>query len=119
LPECAITRNICLRSFPLIEISAATANEIDRDKPRFPIGYCGHLFDPETSGFGFDIRQLSVCKFLLEDFCRCCVAVMSQQQPQYGGNFDENADGRKQEIGQILQQIMTITDQSLDEAQAR
>ena len=28
-------------------------------------------------------------------------------------------DGRKQEIGDILQQIMTITDQSLDEAQAR
>ena len=31
----------------------------------------------------------------------------------------ENADGRKQDIGEILQQIMTITDQSLDEAQAR
>lgn len=29
------------------------------------------------------------------------------------------ADQRKQEIGDILQQIMTITDQSLDEAQAR
>ena len=28
-------------------------------------------------------------------------------------------DGRKQEIGDILQQIMNITDQSLDEAQAR
>lgn len=28
-------------------------------------------------------------------------------------------DQRKQEIGDILQQIMTITDQSLDEAQAR
>uniref|UniRef100_A0A8B9WB83 PBX homeobox 1 n=1 Tax=Bos mutus grunniens TaxID=30521 RepID=A0A8B9WB83_BOSMU len=27
--------------------------------------------------------------------------------------------GRKQDIGDILQQIMTITDQSLDEAQAR
>ncbi|XP_078263567.1 pre-B-cell leukemia transcription factor 1-like isoform X2 [Rhinoraja longicauda] len=29
------------------------------------------------------------------------------------------AEGRKQDIGDILQQIMTITDQSLDEAQAR
>ncbi|KAA0719042.1 Pre-B-cell leukemia transcription factor 1 [Triplophysa tibetana] len=29
-----------------------------------------------------------------------------------------DADGRKQDIGDILQQIMTITDQSLDEAQA-
>jgi len=28
-------------------------------------------------------------------------------------------DGRKQDIGEILQQIMNITDQSLDEAQAR
>ena len=28
-------------------------------------------------------------------------------------------DQRKQDIGDILQQIMTITDQSLDEAQAR
>lgn len=28
-------------------------------------------------------------------------------------------DGRKQDIGDILQQIMNITDQSLDEAQAR
>uniref|UniRef100_A0A671PJD7 Pre-B-cell leukemia transcription factor 1-like n=1 Tax=Sinocyclocheilus anshuiensis TaxID=1608454 RepID=A0A671PJD7_9TELE len=30
-----------------------------------------------------------------------------------------DGDGRKQDIGDILQQIMTITDQSLDEAQAR
>lgn len=30
-----------------------------------------------------------------------------------------DCDGRKQDIGDILQQIMTITDQSLDEAQAR
>lgn len=37
------------------------------------------------------------------------------QQP--GG--DEPSEQRKQEIGDILQQIMTITDQSLDEAQAR
>ena len=44
---------------------------------------------------------------------------MAQAQNQYPGGFDESQDGRKQEIGQILQQIMTITDQSLDEAQAR
>ncbi|XP_072295141.1 pre-B-cell leukemia transcription factor 1-like isoform X3 [Eucyclogobius newberryi] len=31
----------------------------------------------------------------------------------------DGGDGRKQDIGDILQQIMTITDQSLDEAQAR
>ncbi|XP_071157419.1 pre-B-cell leukemia transcription factor 1-like isoform X15 [Mytilus edulis] len=36
--------------------------------------------------------------------------------PQQG---DDPSDQRKQEIGDILQQIMTITDQSLDEAQAR
>lgn len=34
------------------------------------------------------------------------------------GNGTEN-DPRKQDIGEILQQIMNITDQSLDEAQAR
>ena len=39
---------------------------------------------------------------------------------QYGmGQGDDTSDQRKQEIGDILQQIMTITDQSLDEAQAR
>ncbi|CAH2314510.1 pre-B-cell leukemia transcription factor 2 isoform X2 [Pelobates cultripes] len=31
----------------------------------------------------------------------------------------DNGDTRKQDIGDILQQIMTITDQSLDEAQAK
>ncbi len=31
----------------------------------------------------------------------------------------EQDGSRKQEIGDILQQIMNITDQSLDEAQAR
>ncbi|WAR30483.1 EXD-like protein [Mya arenaria] len=36
-----------------------------------------------------------------------------------GQGHDEPNDQRKQEIGDILQQIMTITDQSLDEAQAR
>lgn len=35
-----------------------------------------------------------------------------------GGGGDENAV-RKQDISEILQQIMNITDQSLDEAQAR
>lgn len=35
-----------------------------------------------------------------------------------GDGVPEN-DPRKQDIGEILQQIMNITDQSLDEAQAR
>uniref|UniRef100_G3NIP8 Pre-B-cell leukemia homeobox 1b n=1 Tax=Gasterosteus aculeatus TaxID=69293 RepID=G3NIP8_GASAC len=35
------------------------------------------------------------------------------------GTGGPDGDGRKQDIGDILQQIMTITDQSLDEAQAR
>ncbi|XP_067369731.1 pre-B-cell leukemia transcription factor 1-like isoform X2 [Channa argus] len=35
------------------------------------------------------------------------------------GSGGTDGDGRKQDIGDILQQIMTITDQSLDEAQAR
>lgn len=34
------------------------------------------------------------------------------------GNGNDN-HGRKQDIGEILQQIMNITEQSLDEAQAR
>lgn len=32
---------------------------------------------------------------------------------------DQSVEARKQDIGEILQQIMNITDQSLDEAQAR
>jgi len=32
---------------------------------------------------------------------------------------DQAVEARKQDIGEILQQIMNITDQSLDEAQAR
>lgn len=32
---------------------------------------------------------------------------------------DQSGEARKQDIGEILQQIMNITDQSLDEAQAR
>ncbi|XP_030629860.1 pre-B-cell leukemia homeobox 1a isoform X1 [Chanos chanos] len=35
------------------------------------------------------------------------------------GTGGTDGEGRKQDIGDILQQIMTITDQSLDEAQAR
>lgn len=41
----------------------------------------------------------------------------------YGGMNGDGANGdmdqRKQDIGDILQQIIAITDQSLDEAQAR
>ena len=51
------------------------------------------------------------------------VSGMLQQQSiehQGIGNGQEDLpDYRKQEIGDILQQIMNITDQSLDEAQAR
>ncbi|XP_017289197.1 pre-B-cell leukemia transcription factor 1 isoform X3 [Kryptolebias marmoratus] len=42
---------------------------------------------------------------------------LPQHMQDGGGGAD--GDGRKQDIGDILQQIMTITDQSLDEAQAR
>ncbi|CAH2311780.1 pre-B-cell leukemia transcription factor 1 isoform X1 [Pelobates cultripes] len=41
------------------------------------------------------------------------------QHMQDGPGATEGEGGRKQDIGDILQQIMTITDQSLDEAQAR
>ncbi|XP_035270800.1 pre-B-cell leukemia transcription factor 1b isoform X1 [Anguilla anguilla] len=40
-------------------------------------------------------------------------------QHMQDGTGGADGDGRKQDIGDILQQIMTITDQSLDEAQAR
>lgn len=44
-------------------------------------------------------------------------------QPEQSSASSPTNDGisetRKQEIGEILQQIMNITDQSLDEAQAR
>lgn len=36
-----------------------------------------------------------------------------------GAPASEGGEARKQDIGEILQQIMNITDQSLDEAQAR
>ncbi|XP_066548363.1 pre-B-cell leukemia transcription factor 1b isoform X3 [Amia ocellicauda] len=41
------------------------------------------------------------------------------QHMQDGTGGTDGEGGRKQDIGDILQQIMTITDQSLDEAQAR
>lgn len=45
---------------------------------------------------------------------------MSMPQQAYDGTMSQDhGDQRKQEIGDVLQQIMTITDQSLDEAQAR
>ncbi|CAH1271401.1 PBX1 [Branchiostoma lanceolatum] len=40
-------------------------------------------------------------------------------RPPPDGQQQPEGEGRKQDIGDILQQIMTITDQSLDEAQAR
>lgn len=49
----------------------------------------------------------------------------SGQQPQQNQTLveplavAESMDGRKQDIGDVLQQIMNITDQSLDEAQSR
>ncbi|KAL8177406.1 UNVERIFIED_CONTAM: Pre-B-cell leukemia transcription factor 1 [Gekko kuhli] len=43
---------------------------------------------------------------------------LSQHMPD-GAGGEGGEGGRKQDIGDILQQIMTITDQSLDEAQAR
>lgn len=39
--------------------------------------------------------------------------------PPPHGHEGTDGDGRKQDIGDILHQIMTITDQSLDEAQAK
>jgi hypothetical protein len=51
--------------------------------------------------------------------------VQNMAQPPYhmpptsDPNMGQDQEQRKQEIGDILQQIMTITDQSLDEAQAR
>ncbi|MGH0190952.1 UNVERIFIED_CONTAM: hypothetical protein FKN15_054399 [Acipenser sinensis] len=46
----------------------------------------------------------------------------SQQHPHPGGlhhDAPENGVETRKDIGDILQQIMTITDQSLDEAQAK
>ena len=47
------------------------------------------------------------------------VTMMPGQQAAMEQRSPEDGDGRKQDIGDILQQIMNITDQSLDEAQAR
>ncbi|XP_019640731.1 PREDICTED: pre-B-cell leukemia transcription factor 1-like isoform X5 [Branchiostoma belcheri] len=44
---------------------------------------------------------------------------MGDNRPPPDGQQQPEGEGRKQDIGDILQQIMTITDQSLDEAQAR
>jgi len=44
---------------------------------------------------------------------------MSSVDPNHGAPTPPDQDTRKQDIGEILQQIMNITDQSLDEAQAR
>ena len=45
---------------------------------------------------------------------------MNQGYNMGQSGHEESTDQRsKQEMGEILQQIMTITDQSLDEAQAR
>jgi len=39
--------------------------------------------------------------------------------PMHADGTNGDMDTRKQDIGDILQQIVAITDQSLDEAQAR
>lgn len=44
---------------------------------------------------------------------------MQAVDPNHGTPATPDVDSRKQDIGEILQQIMNITDQSLDEAQAR
>lgn len=47
------------------------------------------------------------------------VSMMHGQPTGHEIKQGEDIDGRKQNIGDILQQIMSITDQSLDEAQAK
>ncbi|XP_072420130.1 pre-B-cell leukemia transcription factor 4 isoform X2 [Chiloscyllium punctatum] len=47
------------------------------------------------------------------------VALAVHSLPPHSQADGGDPEGRKQDIGDILQQIMTITDQSLDEAQAR
>lgn len=44
---------------------------------------------------------------------------MQPVDPNHGAPATPDQETRKQDIGEILQQIMNITDQSLDEAQAR
>ena len=64
--------------------------EDSRYQPQHPVSMSGHM--PQQPGY------------------------MPQPEP---GAVVPNDPDRKQEIGDILQQIMNITDQSLDEAQAR
>lgn len=44
---------------------------------------------------------------------------MNAGDPNHGAPGTPDGENRKQDIAEILQQIMNITDQSLDEAQAR
>lgn len=44
---------------------------------------------------------------------------MNAGDPNHGAPATPDGETRKQDIAEILQQIMNITDQSLDEAQAR
>lgn len=44
---------------------------------------------------------------------------MQPVDPNHGTTTTPDQETRKQDIGEILQQIINITDQSLDEAQAR
>ena len=44
---------------------------------------------------------------------------MQPVDPSHGLTTSSDQENRKQDIGEILQQIVNITDQSLDEAQAR
>lgn len=44
---------------------------------------------------------------------------MQPVDPNHGTATSPDQETRKQDIGEILQQIINITDQSLDEAQAR
>ncbi|XP_048394961.2 pre-B-cell leukemia transcription factor 1-like isoform X2 [Stegostoma tigrinum] len=79
--------------------------ERKKNKTRFlkKIGACGEAEMEEQSRFRHPHPGVTI------------PGLTSHIQPESGGE----AEGRKQDIGDILQQIMTITDQSLDEAQAR
>ena len=61
---------------------------------------------------------------LLQNAGQATQQQQQQQQQQTASlveslSVSEGLDGRKQDIGDVLQQIMNITDQSLDEAQSR
>ncbi|XP_033119168.1 pre-B-cell leukemia transcription factor 2-like [Anneissia japonica] len=62
---------------------------------------------PHTATPGHIVHQASM------------LAHMQPTQPHSEQGPPQDQESRKQEIGDILQQIMSITDQSLDEAQAR